>query len=153
MKTKVASIAKSTRLCMARLFVASAVLLLLRMPDAAQAQFTYTTNDGTITITGYTGLGGAVIVPSAINGLPVTSIGLAAFLYSISIRDLAIPASVTSVGFNAFDHCTGLTNITMPNSVTNIGDFAFMSCSSLTTLRFLTKSQASVVARSTTAPI
>ena len=38
-------------------------------------EFNYTTNNGTITITGYTGPGGAVTIPSTINGLPVTSIG------------------------------------------------------------------------------
>jgi hypothetical protein len=132
MKTKVASIAKSVHLSMATPILTSPVLLLLLMPDAAQAQFTYTTNNGTITITGYTGPGGAVIVPSAINGLPVTSIGVAAFLYSLNIRDLTIPTSVTTVGVYAFDHCTGLTSISMPNSVTNIGNFAFVSCTSLT---------------------
>ena len=38
-----------------------------------EAQFTYTTNNGTITITRYTGPVGAVTIPSTINGLPVTS--------------------------------------------------------------------------------
>ena len=47
----------------------------LALPAAVQAQFTYTTNNGTITITGYTGSGGAVTIPGTINGLPVTSIG------------------------------------------------------------------------------
>ena len=32
-----------------------------------------------ITITGYTGSGGDVILPDTINGLPVTSIGASAF--------------------------------------------------------------------------
>ena len=54
------------------------LLLLLALP-AARAQFTYTTNNGAITITGYTGPGGDVIIPSMTNGLPVTSIGTAAF--------------------------------------------------------------------------
>src|ERR1019366_359508 len=39
------------------------LLLLLALPAAVQAQFTYTTNNGTITITGYTGTGGAVTIP------------------------------------------------------------------------------------------
>ena len=38
-------------------------------------QYLYTVNNGTITITGYTGSGGAITIPSTINGLPVTSIG------------------------------------------------------------------------------
>ena len=44
-----------------------------------EAQFNYTTTNGTITITGYTGSGGAVTIPDTINGLPVTSIGDWAF--------------------------------------------------------------------------
>jgi len=56
-----------------------AVLLLLALPAGAQAQFTYTTNNGTITITKYTGSGAAVTIPSTYNGLPVASIGDYAF--------------------------------------------------------------------------
>jgi hypothetical protein len=44
------------------------------------AQFTYVTNHGSITITRYTGPSNAVVViPGTITGLPVTSIGNAAF--------------------------------------------------------------------------
>lgn len=46
-----------------------------------QAQFTYVTKNGAITITGYTGPGGSVIIPSMINGLAGTSIGRDAFYY------------------------------------------------------------------------
>ena len=40
----------------------------LALPTLVQAQFTYTTNNGAITITGYTGSGGAVVIPATING-------------------------------------------------------------------------------------
>ena len=50
------------------------LLLLLALADVVQAQWNYTINNGTITITEYTGPGGAVTIPSTINGLPVTSI-------------------------------------------------------------------------------
>jgi hypothetical protein len=62
------------------------LLLLLTLPAAVQAQFNFTTNNGTITITGYTGPGGAVTIPSAINVLPVTSIGDDAFEQCTSQR-------------------------------------------------------------------
>ena len=55
------------------------LLLLLTLPAVVQAQFTYTANNGQITITGYTGSGGAVTIPGTIDGLPVTSIGGYAF--------------------------------------------------------------------------
>ncbi|MGA2660912.1 MAG: hypothetical protein ABSH34_25800, partial [Verrucomicrobiota bacterium] len=51
------------------------LLLLLMLPAVVQAQFNYTNTNGTITITKYTGSGGAVTIPSTIDGLPVTSIG------------------------------------------------------------------------------
>ena len=40
--------------------------LLLLTPLAAQAQFTFVTNNGAITITRYTGSGGAVVIPETI---------------------------------------------------------------------------------------
>ena len=54
----------------------SLLLLLLALPAAVQAQYSYATNNGTITITGYTGPGGDVTIPDRISDLPVTSIGL-----------------------------------------------------------------------------
>jgi len=54
-------------------------LLLLLLPVVARAQFAYTTNSGAITITGYSGPGGDVAIPDAIDGLPVTSIDPSAF--------------------------------------------------------------------------
>jgi hypothetical protein len=55
--------------------------LLLLTAATAQAQFTWTTNNGAITITGYTGSGGVVTIPATITRLPVTSIGASAFVY------------------------------------------------------------------------
>lgn len=94
--------------------------------------YTYTTNNGTVTITGYTGSGGAVIIPSTINGLPVTTIGDLAFLDCTSLISVTIPNSVTTIGgYGAFFLCTSLTNVIIPNSVTSIGRDAFARCTSL----------------------
>src|SRR5262245_39753922 len=57
----------------------SALLLILTLPAVVQAQFNYTTDNGTITITGYIGPGGAVSIPDTIHGLPVRTIGHNAF--------------------------------------------------------------------------
>ena len=111
------------------------ILLLLSVPLAVQAQFNCTTNNGTITITGFTGSGGVVSIPSAINGLPVTSIGDWAF-YSASLTNLTIPGSVTNVGDGAFFDCHSLTNVSFGDGVTAIGDWAFAFCSNLTSVSF-----------------
>ena len=125
-----------------RLGAAWLLLLLLLLPATVQAQFNYTTNNGTITITEYTGPGGAVTIPDTINDLPVTSIGgynidpnhwYAAFEYCTSMTSVTIGTNITSIGNYAFNG-SGLTSVTIPNSVTNIGDGAFEGCNSLTNL-------------------
>jgi len=92
-----------------------------------QAQFAYKINsDLTITITGYTGPGGAVTIPPTLDGLLVTSIGSNAFLsVSSTLTSVSLPYSLTSIGDNAFNACGSLTNLTIPNGVTSIGGSAF----------------------------
>ncbi len=81
------------------------LLLLLALPAAMQAQYTYTTNNGTITITEYTGIGGDVTIPATINGLPVTRIGPRAFYGCSNLTSVTIPDSVTCIGEEAFVEC------------------------------------------------
>jgi formylglycine-generating enzyme required for sulfatase activity len=102
-----------------------AVLTVVPLP------YTYTTNNGTITITGYTGSGGAVTIPSTINGLPVTSIGEGTFAWT-GLTSVTIPNSVTVISGWAFEYCTSLASVTVGNSVTYIDDLAFNQCTGLT---------------------
>jgi hypothetical protein len=100
--------------------------------EEIQSEFVWMTNAGnTITITQYTGPGGAVAIPAYINGLAVTSIGTNAFVNCTSLTSLTIPNGITDIESGAFSSCTGLTNIVIPNSVTVIGRFAFADCSRL----------------------
>ena len=113
-----------------------ALLVLWTLPATlpAQAQFNYTTNNGTITITGYTGPGGAVTIPSTIDGLPVTTIGDYAFSWCSDLTSVTIPNSVTTIGESAFASCISLTSVTIPNSITNIGVGPFAGCSGLSAI-------------------
>src|SRR5579859_7693967 len=114
------------------LLAAMALACLAGLVQSAQAQFSYTTNNGAITITQYTGPGGAVVIPGTINGLPVVSIGQRAFFSDyISPTSVTIPNSVTSVGAEAFYGCFYLTNVTFGKGVTNIGAGVFIDCVSL----------------------
>ena len=101
-----------------------AALLIASVGMARGQDYQYTVNaDNTITITRYTGSGGAVIIPSTINGKAVTCIGEYCWYDAM-------------VG--AFYACTNLTSVTIPYSVTNIvdttSDGAFCGCSKLTAI-------------------
>ena len=110
-------------------------LLLLTLPAAVRAQdFHYTTHTNTIEITQYVGSrGGVVTIPSTIDGLPVTSIGVYAFSGCTNLTSLTITEGVTSIGDGAFSGCT-LTSVTIPNTVTTIGQYAFSFCANLTSI-------------------
>jgi hypothetical protein len=114
------------------------LLCVAMLSAVAQAQFTFTTNNGAITITGYTGSGGAVVIPDTTNGWPVTSIGDEAFYQCANLNSVAIPDGVTSIGHGAFAYCGSLTSATIPDSVTNIGAYAFYACSNLANARIST---------------
>lgn len=88
------------------------VSVLLALPAVAQAQLTYTTNNGAITITGYIGNPTVLNIPSSTNGYPVTCIGDDAF-YDSSLTSVTIPNSITNIGEGAFEDCDSLTAITV----------------------------------------
>jgi hypothetical protein len=92
--------------------------------------FGYTVSGLDITITGYTGPGGAIEIPATIRwttGITgtITSIGNNAFYDSGVVTSVAIPDTVTSIGNDAFGGCINLASVNIPGSVTNIGIFAF----------------------------
>ena len=121
-------------------------LLFLAAPTAAQAQdaystntdgsiYTYTTNaDGSANVAAYAGPPWAMVIPTNINGLLVTSIGGSAFLDCTSLTSVTIPGSVANIWGEAFWACTGLTSVTISNGVTSIGPEAFRGCTGLTSV-------------------
>ena len=108
-----------------------AALISLALPATLQAQFTFVTNNGAITIKGYTGSDGSVVIPSMTNGWPVTGIANIAFWNNFIITNVTIPDSITTIGHDAFNGCGFLLNVTMGNSIASIGDDAFYNCINL----------------------
>jgi len=68
-------------------------LVLLAAPVAAQAQLNYRTNGNTMSITGYTGPAGDLVIPATINGMLVTTIGEVAFYNCASLTSITMPAA------------------------------------------------------------
>ena len=112
-------------------FAAVGLLMLFAPAPPVEAQFITETNGGAITIDGYTGTGGDLIIPGILNGLPVTTIRGLAFYGQTSLTSVTISNGVASIGNDAFFGCANITNITLPNSMTNLAAQAFESCLSL----------------------
>ncbi len=96
-----------------------AAVLLCVLAPSVRAQFDYTTNGGTITLTHYAGSGGAVTISNF-----VVNIGASAFANS-TVTSVTIPNSVTNLGDNAFSDCESLTNVIIGDGVKSIGASAF----------------------------
>src|ERR1035437_8937229 len=94
--------------------IACLLCAVMMLPAVVQAQFTWSTgippNYSAVTITGYTGSDGTVVIPSSTNGLPVVAILSTAFQHSYTVTNIVIPASVTNI-FNPI--CTSLIAITV----------------------------------------
>ncbi len=113
-------------------------------PEALQfGDFTYTANATEVSITGYTGAGGAVAIPASINGKPVKAIGEAAFSPSNqgiqSITSVTIPNSVTSIGAFAFYGLSGLTNFIFTGNAPTLGYLSFGKAAIGATVSYLSK--------------
>ncbi|GAU77637.1 leucine-rich repeat protein [Fusibacter sp. 3D3] len=97
--------------------------------DSAESDFTF--DSGTGTITGYTGAGGNVVIPSTIGGVAVVAIGEDVFNSNIGIVNVIISEGVETIGPRAFTNCYALKSVSLPESATRIGYNAFYSCFAL----------------------
>ena len=99
--------------------------------QAVGAEFTYRQVAGSAVITGYTGAGGKVEIPSTLGLLPVTGIADGAFERNHAITEVVIPEGVTSIGDRAFNDCTALASVSFPSTLQSVGASAFYTCGSL----------------------
>ena len=92
--------------------------------------FAYVNHGDSIEITGFNNSVSDVVIPSEIEGLPVTAISVGAF-YLSTITSIEIPNTVTSIGEMAFLGCTSLKSVKLSTGVAKIDKNAFGSCSAL----------------------
>jgi len=106
------------------------ILFVFGIPLWAQSEddFEVSQNrDNTLTITGYKGSVKDVVIPGALYGLRVTSIGSNVFEEK-ALTGVVIPNTVTTIGSYAFYQNKNLTEVNIPDSVTEIGYAAFGGC-------------------------
>lgn len=86
------------------------------------------------TVTAYIGNDENVIIPSVIDGKPVTQIGSEAFKANMNIKSVYIPDTVLQISSGAFEDCMNLENVHLPVALHSCGDRAFYGCVNLKSL-------------------
>lgn len=99
--------------------------------------FEYTRENGTVSINNFPEkLSGKAVIPSYIEGLPVTSIGNINGDIS-EITEVVLPEKLEYISVGVFSGCKYLTYIDIPASVCHICRDVFSGCSSLNDIEFL----------------
>lgn len=94
----------------------------------------YTISNGTATVTGIANNNiKTLIIPSTLEGVPVTSINSNAFEYNSNLESVTLPGSITAICNSAFYGCTNLKKINMPENLQTIEWGAFCNCKNLET--------------------
>ena len=100
-------------------------------PDAYGPTFSYSFNlDGSVSIFSVINAADEVVIPSMINGMPVTSI-FWAFKGNKNIRKVVLPDTLTSIGINAFYGCENLETVSFSKNLISIDEEAFEQCKCL----------------------
>lgn len=131
----------SKKMVLAYLIIAAMALLFStgvvaeEVPDKS-GKWEYVLKDGGAIITGYADQEptGGLLIPDALDGYPVTSIGDHSFQTCNRLTSVIIKNGLTSIGKHAFSGCGSLTSVLIPDSVTSIGDGAFYDCVALSNI-------------------
>lgn len=82
-------------------------------------------------ISGYSGKGGSITIPSS-----VSYVGEKAFKDNTKITAVTIPSSCESIEKEAFANCVNLKSVTFEGNISHIGESAFINCISLKKISF-----------------
>ncbi|MCI2068568.1 MAG: leucine-rich repeat protein [Bacilli bacterium] len=94
-------------------------------------EYTLSSDGKSYAVSGYYGSATEVIIPTTYKLLPVTAIGVNAFINQSAVTSIEIPDSILTISSLAFHFCTGLTSVTIPSSVTLLSSDAFSNCHNL----------------------
>ena len=95
--------------------------------EAVSGDFVYfLKEDGSATISAYTGTESDLTIPSELDGHPVTVIGEKAFKGNENLVSVIVPEGVQVIEKLAFSECGSLVSVSLPDGLLSIGDEAFM---------------------------
>ena len=89
------------------------------------------TGTGAEVIKYYPSGSGEVVVPSQVQGHPVTAIGAEVFRNLSGITGIVLQEGIRSIGDRAFYACTDLVSVQLPNTLQSIGEMAFQESMNL----------------------
>lgn len=110
-------------------FAIAAVLCCVSLDASGAFQFAETST--AIRITGHTDPTGALVIPSHINGKPVTTIEYQAFKDCTELTSVVMPDTVTTISHAAFSGCANLVSVRMPDTLHTIRNNVFQYCPKL----------------------
>lgn len=120
--------------CLRRVAIFGLLLVAATTQAEQFGDFTYGVVGSNIQIYVYTGLGGDVVIPGEIDGMPVTTIDRDAFANVTGMTSITIPTNVTAIYDHAFSGCTGLRTVNLSGNLEVLRDGVFTQCTSLTNI-------------------
>ena len=96
------------------------------------AEFAFTINNGTATVTGWQGSGECLVLPDTLGGAPVVEIAAGAFT-NAACREIILPDTLRRIEPGAFTGCA-VESLTLFDNLQTVSDYAFEGCTALRTL-------------------
>jgi hypothetical protein len=103
-------------------------------PPEEHPDFTFSVSDDSATITGYTGIGGSITIPSSYQRKPVIAIDNNVFKNNKDITSVTFSGNLEHIGEYAFEGCSNLTAVNFSEGLKTIGWTAFYGCAGLTSI-------------------
>lgn len=94
------------------------------------------TEDGLVFLPEKYDSGPVLVIPNAIDGVPVTTIAPRGFAQMEGVTTLILPDCLSEIGSEAFADCAQLRGVYFPQSLTHIGEKAFSHCLLLEAVSF-----------------
>ena len=102
-----------------------------RIKTSTDGLWKYIIDEGKLILSSYLGDETEVVLPTEIDGQPVSAMGDIAFNGNEKVEKVTIPDNYQHIGRLAFSGCSNLTDVVLPNGLQEICDSTFSNCEKL----------------------